>query len=84
MNSIIQQYKEGDTVTFVRKANQVAMLESPDVLSGSGIVVDVDYVFGDQKTKYIYFVELPGGRVVKVRDRDMSEININIDDMVAM
>ena len=78
----IQQYVKGDIVTFVRKKNQVAMLESPDLLSGTGTVVAANYILGDQKTKYLYHVQLESGRIVKVRNSDMSDINVRIESLV--
>ena len=80
----IQQYEKGDIVTFVRKKNEVAMLESPDLLSGTGTVVAANYILGEQKTKYIYHVQLESGRIVKVRDSDMTDIDKRIESLVGL
>ena len=76
-----KRYHIGDIVTFIRDREVVKFLESPDLLSGTGILTDVKYIDGPQKTKYIYHVKLNCGRVIKIRDRDLSNINIQLDSL---
>lgn len=79
----IQQYNEGDTVTFIRPSKS-KYLRNPEIHSGCGVVVDIEYIWGVQKTKFMYHVDIGNGIILPVRDRDITTMQIDIDAMVVL